>query len=59
MKQQWQWEQDALDKLGFCGTNGSQDREVAVNTVISLLKEIDRLKAGHAKAINDVINAYS
>ena len=40
MKQHWQWEQEALDKLGFSGTNGNADRERAVETVISLLKEL-------------------
>lgn len=38
-----QWEGAALERLGFCGTNGSQDRERAVSVVIELLKELERL----------------
>jgi len=43
-KQLWQLEDEALEKLGFSGVNGSSDRERAVEVVISLLKEIDRLR---------------
>jgi hypothetical protein len=46
MKQYWQFEQEALEKLGWAhwGTAGEVDRERAVETVISLLKEIERLQ---------------
>lgn len=44
MKQGWQWEDEAMQKLGFDGTRGLPDRERAVNTVVNLLKEIERLQ---------------
>jgi hypothetical protein len=50
MKQSWQWTEEALDRLGYSGTNGSADRERAVEVVVSLLKEQkqlrDKLSAG-------------
>jgi hypothetical protein len=45
-KQLWQLENEALEALGFSGTNGNPDRERAVEVVISLLKEIDSLRKG-------------
>lgn len=56
MKKTWQWEQEALIRLGFSDT-GTSDRQRAVDTVISLLKEIEeqqskRLKAYEQKPYN-------
>ena len=44
MKQRWQWEQEDLERLGFVGTEGDPSRERAVDIVISMLKEIERLR---------------
>jgi hypothetical protein len=44
MKQSWQCEQEALDRLGYSGTYGSADRERAVDVVVSLLKEQKQLR---------------
>ena len=41
MKKEWQWEQEALDRLGFSGINGSAERERAVRVVIDLLKALN------------------
>jgi hypothetical protein len=40
MKQYWQWEHEALERLGFSGTNGIADRERAVSVVVELLKQL-------------------
>jgi hypothetical protein len=42
--QQWQREQEALDRLGFSSAVGSADRQKAVDVVIDLMREIERLK---------------
>lgn len=44
MKSRWQLEREALDRLGFAGVDGSADRARAVETVSSLLQEIESLK---------------
>lgn len=44
MKAYWEWENEALSRLGFIGTEASADRERAVAVVIELLKELERLK---------------
>jgi hypothetical protein len=44
MKQSWQWTEEALGLLGYSGTNGSADRERAVEVVVSLLKEQQQLR---------------
>lgn len=49
MKQYWQYEQEALDILGFSGTNGNADRERAVETVISLMKENEKLRSANER----------
>jgi hypothetical protein len=44
MKQRWQWEHEALELLRFTATYGNADRERAVEVVIQLLQEIEKLK---------------
>jgi hypothetical protein len=44
MKQSWQWTEEALDLLEYSGTNWSADRERAVEVVVSLLKELQRIR---------------
>ena len=48
-KPHWQREQEALDRLGFCGINGSADRQRAAEVVAELLREIERLRASQQK----------
>lgn len=49
MKQVWQWEREALLRLGFSDT-GTSDRQRAVDTVISLMKEIEEHQSKRLKA---------
>ena len=44
MKPHWQREQEAMDRLGFVGVEGSADRRRAVETVMDLLREIETLR---------------
>ncbi len=36
---EWHWQQEALQRLGWSGLNGSADRQRAVWVVADLLKE--------------------
>ena len=57
MMKQWQREQEALNRLGFYGTDGNADRERAVDVVISMLIEIENLQKKRAKDIEDLTSA--